>query len=78
MGTAQVRRWTREEYGRVVVAGVLAPGERVKPADGQVLAMPPQGSGPATAVRPAEEVLRAGFGPGSGSAVPPLRSFNMS
>jgi len=48
----------------MVEAGVLAPGERAELIDGEVLAMPPQGSLHATAVRLAEEALRAAFGAG--------------
>src|SRR5437867_4329816 len=64
MGPLQVRRWTRQEYDRMVEAGVLAPGERAELIDGEVLAMTPQGSLHATAVRLAEEALRAAFGAG--------------
>src|SRR5438445_12837702 len=64
MGTLQVRRWTRQEYDRMVEAGVLAPGERAELIDGEVLAMAPRGSLHATAVRLAEEALRAVFGAG--------------
>ena len=48
----------------MVEAGVLAPGERAELIDGEVLAMTPQGSLHATAVRLAEEALRAAFGAG--------------
>ncbi len=64
MGTVQVHRWTRQEYDRMVEAGVFAPGERVELIDGEVLAMTPQGSLHATAVRLVEEALRTAFGGG--------------
>ena len=48
----------------MVAAGVFAPGERVELVDGEVLAMPAQGSQHATAVQLIEEALRAAFGRG--------------
>src|SRR5213593_4412381 len=59
MEALQVRRWTRQEYDRMVEAGVLAPGERAELIDGEVLATTPQGSVHATAVLLVEEALRA-------------------
>jgi Uma2 family endonuclease len=64
MSTVLVRRWTRQEYERMVGAGVFPPGERVELIDGEVLKMTPQGSVPATAVRLTEDLLRAAFSPG--------------
>src|SRR2546427_8189165 len=64
MDALQVRRWTRQEYDRMVEAGVLAPGERAELIDGEVLAMTPQGSLHATAVVLVEEALRAAFAAG--------------
>ncbi len=64
MGTVQVRRWTREEYDRMVEAGVFAPGERVELIDGEVLAVTPEGSEHTTAVLLIEEALRAAFAGG--------------
>jgi Uma2 family endonuclease len=64
MSTVLVRRWTRQEYERMVDAGVFPPGERVELIDGEVLKMTPQGSVHATAVRLTEDLLRAAFGPG--------------
>ncbi len=64
MSTILVRRWTRQEYERMVGAGVFPPGERVELVDGEVLKMTPQGSVQATAVRLTEDILRVVFGPG--------------
>src|SRR2546427_6017806 len=64
MDALQVRRWTRQEYDRMVEAGVLAPGKRAELIDGEVLAMTPQGSLHATAVVLVEEALRAAFAAG--------------
>lgn len=64
MSIAQVRRWTREEYDKMVEMGIFAPGERVELIDGEVLNMAAQKSGHATGVRLAEDALRVAFGPG--------------
>jgi Uma2 family endonuclease len=65
MSTVLVRRWTRQEYDRMVGAGVFPPGERVELIDGEVLQMTPQGSVHATALLLAEEALRAAFHSGT-------------
>jgi Uma2 family endonuclease len=65
MGTVLVRRWTRQEYDRMVEAGVFPPGERVELIDGEVLAMTPQGSAHATALLLAEDALRKAFDAGT-------------
>jgi len=65
MSTVLVRRWTRQQYDRMVETGIFAPGERVELIDGEVLAMTPQGSGHATALLLAEEALRIAFGAGT-------------
>jgi len=65
MSTVLVRRWTRQEYERMVEAGVFPPGERMELVDGEVLKMTPQGSVHATALLLAEEALRTAFGAGA-------------
>jgi Uma2 family endonuclease len=60
----QPRRWTREEYHRLAELGILGPEERVELIDGEIVVMPPQSSPHYTAIRAAEEALRASFGPG--------------
>ncbi len=55
----QVRHWTRQEYDRMVEAGVFAPGERAEMIEEEVLAMTPQGSLHVRAVLLIEEALRA-------------------
>jgi Uma2 family endonuclease len=60
----QVRRWTREEYERLVDVGLLRPDERVELIEGEIVQMPPQHSRHSTGVRLAEEALRSAFGPG--------------
>jgi Uma2 family endonuclease len=64
MQAIQVRRWTREEYDKMVEAGIFLPGERVELIDGEVLAMSPQKSGHSIAVSLTEEALRVAFGAG--------------
>ena len=64
MDAVLVRRWTRQEYDKMVTAGIFPPGERVELVDGEILAMTPQGSAHATAVSLTEEVLRVLFGRG--------------
>lgn len=61
MSTILVRRWTREEYDRMVERGIFTPGERVELIDGEVLTMTPQGSAHATALLLVQEALRAAF-----------------
>ncbi len=64
MQATQVRRWTREEYDRMIAAGMFKPGERIELIDGEILQMPPQGSAHFTAIQLAEEALRGAFGAG--------------
>ena len=54
----------REEYERMIAAGLFAPGERVELIDGEILRMTPQGSAHYAAIRLAEEALRRAFGAG--------------
>lgn len=64
MRAIQMRRWTRDEYDRMIAAGMFKPGERIELVDGEILQMTPQGSAHFTAIRLAEEVLRSAFGAG--------------
>ena len=64
MKAIEMRRWTREEYDKMIAAGMFAPGERVELVDGEILQMTPQGSAHFTAIGLAEEALRKAFGPG--------------
>ena len=59
----QLRRWTREEYEKMVAAGVFHPEDRLELIDGEVWEMAPQSSLHSTAVRKVEEALRAVFAP---------------
>lgn len=58
MASVLLRRWTREEYERMVAAGVFSPTDRVELLDGEILARTPQGSAHATAIGLVEAALR--------------------
>ena len=58
----QPRRWSREEYGRMVDTGILGPADHVELIDGEIVTMTPQKSRHATAVRLTEIALRTAFG----------------
>lgn len=58
------RRWTRVEYDRLVDAGVFQPGEPIELLGGLLVVAEPQGDAHFTAIRLAEDALRAAFGPG--------------
>lgn len=61
MSTVSLKQWTRDEYDRLVQAGVLAPGERVQLVEGDIVRMWPQGPEHALAICNAEEELRRVF-----------------
>lgn len=58
------RRWTRVEYDRLIDAGVFQPGEPVELLGGLLVVAEPQGDAHFTAIRLAEDALRATFGSG--------------
>jgi Uma2 family endonuclease len=60
----RLRKWTREEYDRLVAAGVLGEDERVQLVEGEIVEMSPQSAAHATAVCLVEEALRRTFGEG--------------
>lgn len=62
--TIQTRRFSRQDYERLVADGFFHPEERLELVDGELIMMTPQGSRHATAVRLAEDTLRAIFGVG--------------
>ena len=57
----RVHEWTRQEYERMVAAGVFHPRERVELIDGEVVGKTPQTSQHSTAVQLLQEALRAAF-----------------
>jgi Uma2 family endonuclease len=62
VNAVQLRRWSREEYDRMIDAGVLSPEDRVELVDGEIVTMTPQKSRHATAVRLADIAMRQAFG----------------
>jgi Uma2 family endonuclease len=62
MSAVEVRRFTRDEYERMIAAGIFGPEERVELLDGEILYVAPQKSPHATAVCLAQEALRIAFG----------------
>ena len=61
----QVRHWNRDEYiNKMAEAGVFAPGERVELIEGEIIAVTPQKSPHAAAVRLVQGALRGVFGGG--------------
>lgn len=63
MATAAVetRRWTREEYERLVEQGFFHPDERIELVEGAIYEMPPQTSFHALGVRAVDMALRPIF-----------------
>jgi Uma2 family endonuclease len=61
MSAVLLKRWTREEYDRLVAAGVLSPEERVELLEGDLVRMLPQNPGHSVAISNVEEALRAVF-----------------
>src|ERR1700730_6034595 len=61
---ARTKRWSRLEYERLVDLGAFPPGDRLELVAGELLVREPQGSPHATAIRSAQEALRAALGPG--------------
>ncbi len=64
MKAIEMRRWTRDEYEKMIAAGLFAPGERAELVDGEILQTTPQGSVHAAMIQLLEDALRAAFGPG--------------
>lgn len=55
------RRWTREEYERLVELGILRPDERLELLDGEILVMSPQGTSHASCSVLAQQALEPLF-----------------
>jgi Uma2 family endonuclease len=64
MSAVQLRRWTRDEYDRMIDAGVLTENDRVELIEGEIVTVTPQKSPHATAVQLAAAALRRAFGEG--------------
>lgn len=61
MSSIQLKRWTRDQYDRLVTAGILAPDERVELLEREIVQMSPQSPLHAVTVRAGEGALRAAF-----------------
>jgi Uma2 family endonuclease len=61
MSPIEVRRWTREEYEKMIDAGIFPPETRAELVDGEILNMTPQKRAHGAAIRSAEEALRSAF-----------------
>ena len=59
--SVQAKRWTREEYDRMVELGLLAPDSHVQLIEGEILEMPPQGAPHSAIIGVVHETLRAIF-----------------
>lgn len=53
----QPRRWTRQEYDRMVEAGIFGPEDRIELLDGEILEVTPQGTPHSVAIRLVEIAL---------------------
>jgi Uma2 family endonuclease len=60
----QLRRWTREEYERMIEVGVLGPADRVELLAGEIIQVTPQNSLHASGMQLAEETVRMAWRPG--------------
>jgi Uma2 family endonuclease len=61
VSSVQLRRWTRQEYDRMIDAGILGPSDRVELIEGEIIEMSPQKPPHAVCVQLAEVALRRAF-----------------
>ena len=64
MSAVQLKRWSREEYDKMIEAGVFSPDERVELVEGDIVQMTAQNALHAAGVQAAEDALRTAYGPG--------------
>lgn len=60
----RTRRWTRQEYGRLIDLGILAEDDPIELIEGRMIVAEPQNDPHARAIELAGDALRATFGPG--------------
>lgn len=60
-GERSARRWTREEYERIVEAGVLGPEDHVELIDGEILVVSPEGPRHASTIDLTRRALERAF-----------------
>lgn len=63
-GRHRARRWTWDEYMRMVEAGIFTERDRVELIDGEILEMSPEGSAHAAIADNAAQLIQAAFGRG--------------
>lgn len=61
MRAVQLRRWSRQEYDKMIEAGIFRPDERVELIEGEIVEMSPQDPAHSVGIRLAEEALRRAF-----------------
>jgi Uma2 family endonuclease len=61
--TVELRRWTREEYERMIDAGILGENDRVELVAGEIVSVSPQQGRHAAGVSLGQETLRIAVGP---------------
>ncbi|MCC2668153.1 MAG: uncharacterized protein K0Q72_624 [Armatimonadetes bacterium] len=64
MAERELRRWTVNEYLRMIQADVFGPDERLELIQGEIVRMSPQGAAHAMVCDLVEEALRSAFGGG--------------
>jgi len=64
VGAIEIRRWSREEYEKMIETNIFPPGTRAELLDGEIFTMTPQKRRHAAAIRATEEALRTAFSSG--------------
>ncbi|MGH2459093.1 MAG: Uma2 family endonuclease [Chloroflexota bacterium] len=64
VSAVQLRRWSREEYDKMIDAGILGPDDRVELLEGEIVQVAPQHAPHASGVVAAGEALRSVYGAG--------------
>jgi Uma2 family endonuclease len=61
VSSVQLRRWTRQEYDRMIDAGILGPSDRVELIEGEIIEMSPQKPPHAICIELTDDALRRIF-----------------
>ena len=64
VSAVQLKRWSRDEYDKMIDAGVFAPDERVELLEGEIVQVAAQNARHASGVVAAGEILRSVYGTG--------------
>ncbi len=62
VGAVEMKRWSREQYKKMIEAQILSPDTRAELIDGEIFSMTPQQRKHTLAIRAAEEALKCAFG----------------